>query len=324
MPGLLLLLFLGFFAAMMFACAVGFKFMESHQKLRVERLLKTVSSAGLVVEDRTEPIQDLTLKPTALSSLVTRFGFLRKLDLAISGAALGWRVEGVLYAMGGMALVGGFLGSRFNLLVFPWVSILGAALVFGLSPVWYINHKRTARMAAFERQFPEALDFIARSVRAGHALSISLELLANDAEAPVGPEFRRLTNELNLGAPFDVAIRNLTDRVPLVDVRFFVSAILLQRETGGNLTEILTNLSTLIRSRFRLKGHVKAIASQGKITALVLTVLPIALAIGLTLMSPSYLKGMAADPVGRYLILGAILGQIFGYVIMQRIVKIKV
>jgi tight adherence protein B len=149
-------------------------------------------------------------------------------------------------------------------------------------------------------------------------------MLANESEAPLGPEFRRLTNELNLGTPFDVGMRGLSERVPLVDVRFFVSAVLLQRETGGNLTEILSSLATLIRARFRLKGHVKAVSAQGRITALVLMVLPIVVAFGMMLVSPDYLISMTRDPVGRYMIAGAILGQIGAYFLMKRIVNIKV
>ena len=324
MPGLIILLFLGFFGVMMLACGLGFKLMESHQRQRVEQMLKTVSSSAMTVEIKTAPALELAPEAGDKSSLAGRFEFLRNLDTAIRGAALGWRVEGVLFAMAGTALVGGFLGNRFNLLVYPWLSIPITALVLGYSPIWYIHRKRDKRMAEFERQFPEALDFLARSVRAGHALSISLELLASDAEAPLGPEFRRLTNELNLGTPFDVGLRNLSERIPLVDVRFFVSAVLMQRETGGNLTEILSNLATLIRSRFRLKGHVKALSSQGRMTAIVLQVLPILLAVAFSFMSPGYLPSMAADPIGRYMILGAVVGQVMGYLIMKRIVNIKI
>lgn len=326
MPGLFFLLFLGFFGVMMVAAGVGFKLMETRQKQRVEQVLKTVSSAGTTASTSDIPSLNLELAPapSAQTPLVAKFGFLRSLDLAIRGAALGWRVEPVLFAMVVLAGMGYLLGTRFNVLMFPWLSALTCALAFGISPIWYIHRTRAKRLDAFESQFPEALDFISRSVRAGHALSISMEMLANEAEAPLGPEFRRLANELNLGTPFDVGLRSLSERVPLIDVRFFVSAVLLQRETGGNLTEILANLASLIRSRFRLKGHVKAMSSQARVTALVLTVLPIILVIGLMLISPDYLKSMARDPVGRYMIMGAVAGQIVGYFVMKRIVNFKV
>lgn len=326
MTGLFLLLFLAIFGVILLASGVGFKMMETHQRLRVQQVLKAVSSSATTAKSSVLSNQNLELAPALapISPLLAKSGFLRNLDLALRGAALGWRVESVLLAMMLLAGVGGFIGSRITVLMFPWLSAFGVALVFAISPIWYIRGKRAKRMAEFERQFPEALDFVSRSVRAGHALSISMEMLASEAEAPLGPEFRRLTNELNLGTPFDVGMRNMADRVPLVDVSFFVSAVLLQRETGGNLTEILANLAGLIRARFRLKGHVKAVSSQGRITALVLTVLPIVLAMGLSALSPDYLKGMARDPVGRYLILGAILGQIGAYFSMKSIVNIKV
>ena len=324
MPGLILLLFFGIFGIMMLACGFGFKLMESYQRQRVQQVLKTVASSTMTVEVKpTTPTIELAAESGA-SSLVEKFPILKGLDVAIRGAALEWKVEVVLCAMVGLAIAGGFLGGRINILVFRWVGVVVGALVLGASPIWYVRYQRTKRLAAFERLFPEALDFLARSVRAGHALAISMELLANDAEPPLGPEFRRLTNELNLGTPFDVGLRNLSERVPLVDVRFFVSAVLLQRETGGNLTEILGNLAGLIRSRFRLKGHVKALSSQGRMTAIVLQVLPIFLAMALMMLSPDYLQGMAADPIGRYLILGAVIGQVLGYLAMQKIVNIKI
>ena len=326
MAVLFILLFLAMFGVIILACAFGFKMMESEQRRKVHQVLRTVSSAGPTAETSTLPSQSLELapEPAATASLIAKLGFLRNLSLAIRGAALGWRIESVLFSMVILIAVGGFIGSRITVLMYPWLSALGVALILGWSPVWYIQHRRAKRMADFERQFPEALDFISRSVRAGHALSISLELLASESEAPLGPEFRRLSNELNLGTPFDVGMRGLAERVPLIDVRFFVSAVLLQRETGGNLTEILASLANMIRARFRLKGHVKAVSSQGRITALVLMIIPIVVAVAMTLVAPDYLPSMARDPTGRYLIAGAIVGQVGAYFAMKRIVNIKV
>ena len=300
MAVLYILLFLGIFGIILLASGFGFKLMESHQKHRVVQVLKTVSSAGPSAETSLLPSQSLELAPAAgaLSPQLAKFSLLQQLDLTIRGAALGWRVESVLFAMVILAAVGAYIGSRITVLMFPWLSALACAVALAYSPIWYIRRKKSKRMAAFERQFPEALDFISRSVRAGHALSISMELLANESEAPLGPEFRRLSNELNLGTSFETGMRGLADRVPLVDVQFFVSAVLLQRETGGNLTEILANLANLIRARFRLKGHVNAVSAQGRITALVLTIIPFVVAGVLLVISPTYLQDMARDPVG--------------------------
>jgi tight adherence protein B len=179
-------------------------------------------------------------------------------------------------------------------------------------------------MAAFEEQFPEALDFLSRSMRAGHAFSVSLEMMADESPEPLGIEFRQVFNEQNLGAPIDVALKNLATRVPLLDVRFFVSAVLLQRETGGNLAEILGQLSKVIRERFQLKGKVKAVSAHGRITALILCVMPLITMMLLSVIAPTYLASMAGDYHGKLLIVGAICGQILGYLWMRKIVNIKV
>ena len=175
-----------------------------------------------------------------------------------------------------------------------------------------------------EEQFPEALDFLARSMRAGHAFTISLEMLGEELADPLGQEFRTLFNEQNLGAPSDVALRNFAQRVPLLDVRFFSSSVLLQRQTGGNLSEILARLAYIIRERFRLKGQVKAASAHGRMTAVDPDALPICTMLGLLVVAPGYLQGMAADPDGKWLIGGSIVAQILGNFFIKRIINIKV
>ena len=322
MPGLWVYLFLSFFGVILVAFAVGFKFLETRQRIKVEKVLKTAPSPAPAAE--TKLLLDQDEAADAAPSFLTSLAPVRKLEQDIRASGLQWKVEAVLLAVLVLAVVGGLIGSQYNLLVFRNVSIAGLALGLGVLPILYIRHKRAKRLAEFERQFPEALDFMARSVRAGHAFSVSLELLASETPDPLGFEFRKMAHELNLGSPFNAAMGNLVLRVPLIDVRFFVSTVLLQRETGGNLAETLTNLAHLIRERFRLKGAVKAAAAHGKITATVLTLLPIVLAVGLSAVAPTYLSGMAKDPAGRYLILGSIVGQLLGFLVMRKIVDIKV
>ena len=201
----------------------------------------------------------------------------------------------------------------------PPLMALAAAL-----PYLYLRHKRTARLAAFEEQFPESLDFLARSMRAGHAFTISLKMVAEESSDPLGIEFRTLFNEQNLGAPLEVALYNLADRVPLLDVRFFVSAVVLQKQTGGNLGEILTRLGYLIRERFRVKGQVRSASAHGRTTALVLTIMPIATTVLMMVVAPAYLRTLLTDPDGKWLIAGAIAGQIVGQLVIRKIIKIKV
>jgi tight adherence protein B len=179
-------------------------------------------------------------------------------------------------------------------------------------------------MAAFEEQFPDALDFLARSMKAGNAFSVSLEMLGKESQDPLGMEIRRVYSEQNLGSSLDNSLRNLCNRVPLLDVRFFVSAVLLQKDTGGNLSEILTNLSYIIRERFKLKGMVKAVSASGRMTAWVLIALPIALSVGLSFLAPGYLDALVNDPEGKLIIIFVCVAQVIGYFVMKRIIDIKV
>jgi tight adherence protein B len=175
-----------------------------------------------------------------------------------------------------------------------------------------------------EEQFPEALDFLARSVRAGHAFLISLSMVGEHVPEPLSMELRTLFNEINLGAPLGQALENLTTRVPLLDFRFFTSTIMLQRQTGGNLNEILGRLAHVIRERFRLKGEVKSASAHGRLTAGILTVLPILTGFALLAVAPGYLQGMANDPDGKYMIVGAGVMVLLGNYFIRRIIKIKV
>ena len=222
------------------------------------------------------------------------------------------------------AVAGIILGWWVNLFVFwPLSSLLfGAAL--GALPYGYVRFKRQRRMAAFEEQFPEALDFLARSMRAGHAFSVSLEMLGAESPEPLGQEFRTLFNEQNLGAPLEVAFENMLRRFPLVDVRFFASSVMLQKQTGGNLSEILLRLAYVIRERVRLKGQVRAISAHGRLTAGILTAMPVVLMLVLFIVAPGYLQGMARDPDGKYMILAAIVAQFLGYYFIRRIIRIKI
>ena len=161
-------------------------------------------------------------------------------------------------------------------------------------------------------------------MRAGHAFTISLEMVGEEIHEPLGQELRALFNEQNLGASLERSFASFSKRVPIPDVRFFCSAVLLQRQTGGNLSEILNRLSHIIRERFRLKGQVKAVSAHGRLTATILTLLPIATLGGLIVTSPGYLDPMIATPIGRKIIAVGIMAQILGNFCIRKIIKIKV
>lgn len=204
------------------------------------------------------------------------------------------------------------------------VIALVAGVVGAMIPWAYLAIKRSQRLRAFEKSFPEAIDLLGRAVRAGHAFTTGLEMVATELPEPVAGEFRTTFDEQNLGLPLRDALLNLTERVPIVDVRFFVTALLIHKETGGNLTEILDNLSHVIRDRFRLLGDVRVRTAQGRLTAAILIALPIITILMLQGVNPDYVNLLFTDPWGTYMLIGAALMQIIGAALLWKIVSIEV
>ena len=198
------------------------------------------------------------------------------------------------------------------------------AMAVGSFPLIMVLRKRTARMARFEELFPESLEFVARSMRAGHAFSVSLEMIHREFQEPLAGEFRRTFEEHNLGLPLDVALQKLAKRIPSLDVHFFVSAVLLQKRTGGNLAEILDKLAYVIRERFKLRGRIRAISAHGKMTGGALTCIPVGVAVIMFYANPDYVRFFFLDDVGNLMLGGAVLLQLIGYGIIRQIVKIEV
>jgi tight adherence protein B len=198
------------------------------------------------------------------------------------------------------------------------------ALLAGAFPLLYVLRKRKARLRRFEELFPESLEFVARSMRAGHAFSVSLEMIHREFQEPLAGEFRRTFEEHNLGLPLDMALQKLAKRVPSLDVHFFVSAVLLQKRTGGNLAEILDKLAYVIRERFKLRGRIRAISAHGRMTGAALTCIPIAVAILMFYTNPDYIKFFFLDDVGNIMLVTAIGLQLIGYAVIRQIVKIEV
>lgn len=197
---------------------------------------------------------------------------------------------------------------------------LGAAAL----PALHVIRLRNKRLHKFEAQFPESLEFVARSMRAGHAFSVSLEMLHREFQEPLAGEFRRTFEEHNLGLPLDQALLKLARRVPSLDVHFFVSAVLLQKRTGGNLAEILEKLAYVIRERFKLRGKIRAISAHGRMTGIALTLIPVGVAVLMFFVNPDYVSFFIEDETGN-LMLGAAVGlQLIGYAIIRKIVAIEV
>jgi len=203
---------------------------------------------------------------------------------------------------------------------FAWLgALLGAFLTYS-----YASYKRTKRFQKFEEIFPEAIDTLARAVRAGHAFTTALELIAAEIADPVASEFRKLFEEQKFGLPVRDALVNLTERVPLVDVKFFVTAVMLQRETGGNLAEILDNLSYVIRERFKIMRQVRVHTAQGRMTMMLLMGLPPIIIVTMQAMNPSFIRPLFQDPIGHALIVVGITLQTIGYFVIRKVIQIQV
>jgi len=205
----------------------------------------------------------------------------------------------------------------------PILSIT-AGVVGALLPFLFVSYKRAARMRNFERNFPEAVDLLGRAVRAGHAFTTGLEMVATELPEPVAGEFKLVFDEQSFGLPLRDALTNFAERVPIVDVRFFVTALLIHKETGGNLAAILDDLASVIRDRFRLLRDVKTRTAQGRLTAGILMALPPAFVVLMRTVNPDYVTPLFTDVLGRYMLGGAILLQIVGSIVLWKIVNIKV
>jgi tight adherence protein B len=318
-----IVVFLILFGVILLLVALGWNYLESQKKKKVAEMLQSVVGETARTETKVlmEPAKDTH---ELLAQLVSRFNFARKMEAQIQQAGLTMSLNTLLIQMLVTMVVGALIGTKLHLLMFAGPSVLLLAAAGFMLPYLVVLRKKTRRLGAFEEQFPEALDFLSRAMRAGHAFSMALEMLSEESPQPLGNEFRKVFNEHNLGLPIETALANLAERVPLIDVKFFVSAVLLQRETGGNLAEILTKLAFVIRERFKVKGAVKTASAHGRITGSILTLMPVALMFGLMLVAPTYLTGMADDPDGRVIIATVIVLILIGHFVVRKIVNIKV
>ena len=202
-----------------------------------------------------------------------------------------------------------------------------AAIVIGLMcaciPFWFVGYMAARRVAKFEEQFPEAIDLLARALRAGHAFTTGLSMVADEMPEPVGTEFRLAYDRQNFGMPMGEALKSLGDRVPLLDARFFVTAVLTQREAGGNLAEVLDNLARVVRDRFKVKRQVRVITAHARITGWVLALMPPSLGVLLTLLSPTHMSLLWTHPTGIKMVVVAIVLQVVGTLVIRKLVDVE-
>jgi len=198
------------------------------------------------------------------------------------------------------------------------------AIAFGLLPFLFMLFKRKRRFAAFGRQLPEALELVSRALRAGHSLASGMSLVAEEMGDPIGREFLACYEAQNFGVPLEEALEDMTERVPNVDLRFFVTAVILQRQTGGDLAEILDKIGRLIRERFRIWGQIQALTGEGRLSGIVLLALPPALFGAMWRLNPAYCRMLFEDPMGQQMLAVAVVMQILGAIVIKKIINIKV
>ncbi len=320
----ILIAFVVLFAVIIGAATLGMRYFDARRKKQVSNMLNSATGeqsetpTGMLLMDAEDGPR------SAMERLFSELDVAQKLDVLIQQAGMDWTPRRFVIMSSVTTAIGVALGIKFPILLSTGVTALSFGLAAAVMPYLYVRHMRTKRLNKLEEQFPDALEFLARSMRAGHAFTISLEMLGEELPEPLGQEFRTLFNEQNLGAPLDVALQNMCNRIPLLDMRFFSSSVMLQKQTGGNLAEILTRLADVIRDRFRLKGQVKAASAHGRLTATILMCMPIATMFGLLVVAPGYLQGMAKDKDGQWLIAGAIFAQLLGNYFIRRIIDIKV
>ncbi len=204
-----------------------------------------------------------------------------------------------------------------------WAAMVAFVLGLGIQPM-LLKRKRSARIYKFEEHFPEALDLLSRAVRAGHAFSAGMKMVSDELDDPVGPEFRKAFEEQNFGLPLKESLNGMAARIPLLDVKFFATAVLIQRETGGNLAEILDNLANVVRERFKIRRQVRVHTAHGRFTGYVLMALPGFLAVALMFINPEHMNLLFEDPLGQMMIVACIVMQAIGFIWIKQIVKIEV
>jgi tight adherence protein B len=256
-------------------------------------------------------------------SLLARFKLRERVERLLETADLKWGAVGLIHRSAAAALVASLAVLVATRNSMPLVTLVAGGLG-AVAPFKWVARRARARVHLFEEQFPECLEFISRSMRAGHAFSVALEMVHKEFSDPLAGEFRRTYEEQNLGQPLDIVLKKMANRMPLLDTQFFVSAVLLQKRTGGNLAELLDKLADIIRQRFKLRARIRAISAQGLMSGRILASIPAAVGGLMFVVNPQYARFFIDDPAGHEMLAGAFALQIVGYIIIKRIVTFEV
>jgi tight adherence protein B len=291
------------------------------EALRIQHRLQALSAGGYLSAESEFVKERLLGKSPAVERLLLRIPRVHQLDRLLLQSGLRLTVSNFLGISAGAAFAGLVLWLFLPLPV--WIAPLcvgGAAAV----PSIYVLRKRRIRLHAIEQQLPDALELMSRALRAGYAFPSAVHMAGTEVPEPIAREFRIAFDEINYGVPMQDALMNLAARVPVTDLRFFVIAVSIQRETGGNLAELLDKLASLIRARFKLLGTVRVLATEGRVSAWILSILPLVLVAVLNLINPKFMSVLWTDPAGIITIWLGLSFMVVGIIWMWRIVKIRV
>jgi len=292
-------------------------------RTRLRALASQTEDSGAVDILKKQKLSEIPWLHQLLSRLSVAGGALRLIE-----RAGGERTPGFYILISvTLAVVGFLVGTRLQSAYFPLVPSLFIRVLFvlgmGILPYLYLRYKSIKRLRRFEAQLPEALDLIARSLRAGHAFSSGLRLVSEEMDDPIRTEFAKTLNEINFGIATQDALINTANRIPLDDLRFFVISVILQRETGGNLAEILENLARLIRERFKLHGHVRVLSSQARLSAYILVAVPFVTALVIHVINPHFFDAFFENPSGKYVLGAGTVWMVIGILVMKRVISIR-
>jgi len=295
---------------------------SAQARLIKERLAEERKGPERAPEEELALVRDEQLSQIpALDTLLRRSARVTAIQKMLEQAGIAMRAGNFL----GICALAGVAGAIAGYIFGKRVEIAWVALLVGfVLPYSYASFKRNKRFEKFEELFPEAIDTLARAVRAGHAFTTALEMISNEVAEPVCSEFRLLYEEQKFGMPVRDALINLTERMPLVDVKFFVTAVMLQRETGGNLAEILDNLSYVIRERFKIQRQVRVYTAQGRLTMALLMGMPPIIVAVMLILNPEFIRPLFSDPIGHTLLVAGITLQTIGYFVIRKIIRIQV
>jgi tight adherence protein B len=294
---------------------------EQHRKRHMMDQLRSLADDPTGLSGGSAVFRSAVLQSPWLRPIIARFPQLRDAQFALEQAGLTWTLQTLILLSLGMAVAVGSM----TLIATQSVPAGIVATVFGaMVPNFYVRRRRQKRLNAFEEMLPESIDLVGRALRAGHPLTAGFKMAADDGAEPVAGEFRRIFEEQRFGLPLQDSLLGMADRVNLVDVRILVTAILIQREVGGNLAEILDNLASVVRARFTIRRQLRVYTAQGRMTGYLLAALPIILFSILYMLNPGYMSILFTDPIGKILIGVAVSMQLIGFLWIRKIINIEI